>query len=161
VRTKRFGQGETFKWLMAHVDYQGADCLEWPFCVDPRVGRGRMGHEGKHYWAHRLMCQLAHGKPPSKKSQAVHSCGNGHKACINPKHLSWGTNKKNQLDRRKHGTHVSNRCGNQGRMRRKHVKRILDLRRDGKTQVEIAKIMGVSLGCVQYWLVVRAQRMTA
>ena len=161
MRPANFGKSKGAAWIMVHVGYRGDDCLRWPFCIDKRVGRGMLGYKGKLYWAHRLMCEMAHGKPSTPKLQARHSCGNGHKRCCNPRHLSWGTNSQNQKDRRKHGTHVGNRWGNQGRMTPRDVNRVRTLRRKGKTQVAIAKIMGVSLGCIQYWLGVREQRMAA
>ena len=105
------GKGKTFAWLIARVDYQGDDCLPWPFCRDGRVGRGRMGHEGKRPWAHRLMCELAHGPPPTPKHQAAHECGKGHYGCVNPRHLAWKTNSENQLDRRKNGNMLRNPHG--------------------------------------------------
>lgn len=54
------GKGKAFRWLQEHVNHQGDACLIWPFGVDRRVNRGMLGHNGKRYWAHRLMCELAH-----------------------------------------------------------------------------------------------------
>lgn len=56
----------------------------------------------KVHRAHRFMCQQTHGEPPSPEHHAAHSCGN--RRCVNPKHLSWKTQRANQLDRRTHGT---------------------------------------------------------
>lgn len=58
------GEGPNFKWLVDRVEYKGNDCLPWPFCRDGRVGRGQLGYRGKKWWAHRLMCVLAHGETP-------------------------------------------------------------------------------------------------
>lgn len=156
-RTKK-GQGKTFAWLMAHVGYQGDDCLPWPFSKDGRVGRGRLGHNGKMYWAHRLMCELAHGEPPTPDHQAAHNCGKGHYGCVNPRHLEWKTNSENQLDRRKNGNMLRNSKGNKGSITPEKIEQIHEMRRNGKTQVSIGKQLGVSLGCVQYWLKYRADR---
>lgn len=95
---------EASAWLREHVAHQGDDCLIWPFFRDPRTGYGRAGiGAGRVGYAHRMMCEAVHGAP-QKKQQAIHSCGNGHLGCVNPKHLSWGDNSINQLDRHKHGT---------------------------------------------------------
>lgn len=148
------GKGKTHAWVMAHVDYQGDDCLKWPFSVDPRVGRGMMGHNGEDYWAHRYMCELAHGHAPEGKPQAAHSCGNGHKGCMNPRHLSWKSNSENQLDRRRHGTVIES-------WRSKFTpERIAELRslRGKKTQMQLAEQFGCSLGTVQYYFKYRQQR---
>lgn len=155
-RTK--GKGKTFRWLADHVSYQGDDCLPWPFAKDRRVGRGQLGHDGKHYWAHRLMCKLAHGEPPTPKHQAAHNCGKGHYGCCNPKHLEWKTNSANQLDRAVNGNALRNRNGPRPSLPPDKLAQIHQMRRAGMTQVAIGNRLGVSLGCVQYWLKYRAAR---
>lgn len=52
--------------------------------------------------ASRAMCILANGLPPDGKTFAIHSCGNGHLSCVNPKHLRWGSPKENAQDARLH-----------------------------------------------------------
>lgn len=59
---------------------------------------------GKQSVASRVMCELAHGKPPTAEHEAAHSCGNGHLGCINPKHLRWATHIENEADKLMHGT---------------------------------------------------------
>ena len=97
------GRGKNLAWLKAHVGYDGEDCLIWPFSKDGFYGRGRIGVDGKLYWAHHYMCILVNGPAPLDKPQAAHSCGNGHKGCIHPRHLGWKDNSENQRDRREHG----------------------------------------------------------
>lgn len=141
---------DALRWLIDHVGYKGDDCLPWPFNVDKRVGRGRLLAYGKHWWAHRLMCQMAHGLPPTPKHQAAHECGKGHYGCCNPRHLRWKTNSENQLDRRRNGNMLRNRGGQRGHISLAQANEIVALK--GKmTQVAIAAKFGVSLGCVQYW----------
>lgn len=147
-----------YLWLLEHVDYQGDDCLPWPFSKDSRTGRGLVCYEGVRDWAHRKMCKLAHGEPPTPRYQAAHNCGKGHYGCVNPKHLEWKTNSQNQLDRRKNGNMLRNPRGMKGNLRPDQALKILDLRQQGLTQVEIGKRLGVSLGCVQYWLKYRTVR---
>lgn len=86
----------TYDWLAAHVGHSGTECLIWPFsCSTPGYGQGTQG--GKTFLAHRLMCELVHGKAPTMAHHAAHSCGN--RRCVNPDHLSWKTQSANQLDR--------------------------------------------------------------
>ena len=92
--TKYPPSAEQVAWIKAHVGYQGDDCLPWPFSFDVRVGRGRVLYEGECEWAHRVMCRLAKGEPPTPKHQAAHNCGNGHRRCINPNRLEWKTNSR-------------------------------------------------------------------
>jgi hypothetical protein len=75
-------------------------CWQWPFGND-RQTYGRVTLDGKHRLAHRIVCELAHGSPPTPTHQAAHSCGNP--GCINPHHLRWATAKGNADDRSDHG----------------------------------------------------------
>lgn len=153
----KYGKGQAYQWLLDHVAYAGDTCLPWPFSKDNRVGRGRLGHKGRNYWAHRLMCELAHGAPPTPKHQAAHKCGKGHYSCVNPRHLEWKTNSENQIDRRRNGNMLRNPNGQRGNLSPAQKIQIRDLK--GKfTQMQIAAKFGVSLGCVQYWHKVRERR---
>ncbi len=89
------------KFVMDHVGYRGRECVIWPFtCCTPGYGIF-MAHKKMHL-AHRYMCHLIHGNPPTSEHHAAHACGN--RRCVNPGHLSWKTQSENQLDRREHGT---------------------------------------------------------
>lgn len=89
-------------WLLANVDHQGDECLIWPF--KPSVsGYGQVKHRGTMIGAHRLMCIMAHGEPPTPEHQAAHSCGKGHLGCVNPGHLRWATEVENKMDMVRHG----------------------------------------------------------
>jgi hypothetical protein len=151
------GRGKAFQWLSDHVAHQGDACLPWPFSKDNRIGRGTLGYKGKIYWAHRLMCEMAHGAPPTPKHQAAHNCGKGHYGCVNPRHLEWKTNSQNQLDRAKNGNALRNPYGNKGGLTEAQQIEIV-LLKGTMPQTAIAAKFGVSLGCVQYWLKYRATR---
>jgi len=101
----RTPNGEKLKWLVAHQNYDGQDCLIWPF---PRHGDGyaRLYHNGKVRIASRLMCELAHGQPPTPADlfDAAHGCGRGADGCVNPRHLRWATCSENNMDKHAHGT---------------------------------------------------------
>lgn len=99
------GKGAAIAWLRAHVEHQGDDCLIWPFSRNPVSGYGYFSYNGEGpRRAHRFMCELAHGAPPTPAHEAAHSCGKGHEGCIHPCHLSWKTHAENQRDRARHGT---------------------------------------------------------
>lgn len=78
------------------LPYRGDDCLIWP--LGSLVGKG-------YAPICRALCELVHGPAPSPTHHAAHCCGNGHRACINPKHLSWKTPVENAADKKIHGTH--------------------------------------------------------
>lgn len=103
MTSARKGRGAAIQFLKALAADSPANCVIWPFFKD-RNGYGRLGYQGKGYWAHRLVCELAHGQAPSADHEAAHSCGHGKDGCVNPRHLAWATRTRNQLDRRIHGT---------------------------------------------------------
>lgn len=82
------------------------ECIIWPYGRHSH-GYGvisRVSGEAHGGYAHRLVCELAHGKPPGGKRHAAHSCGKGHEGCVNWKHLHWATAKQNAADKVAHGT---------------------------------------------------------
>lgn len=93
-------------WIEEHVNWTGDDCLIWPFQRLQDSGAAAVKYKGRQTIAARVMCELAHGKPPTPEHQAAHSCGKGHEGCVNPKHLRWATPVENNADKRLHGTHV-------------------------------------------------------
>lgn len=97
-RTKR---GKSLQWLKDHTDYDGDDCLIWPF---GQTAYSAVALDGVPVGAHRLMCRLAHGEPPKDKAVAAHSCGKAHEGCVNPRHLRWATFHDNAADAIAHGT---------------------------------------------------------
>lgn len=97
----RTRNGETLEWIEGHVGYKGDDCLEWPYSK-MRFGYGHLSVNSKFYPAHRYMCILAHGEPPSPNMEAAHRCHNP--PCCNPNHLRWATPIENHGDRIEAGT---------------------------------------------------------
>lgn len=91
--------GEPARWLEDHVSYDGEGCLEWPF-ADRGNGYGVVLCSGASSYtgAHREMCRLVHGDPPSDAHVAAHKCGNGHLGCVHPKHLRWATPAENAAE---------------------------------------------------------------
>lgn len=139
------GKGKTVAFLRDNVNFDGPDCLIWPFCRK-ETGYGQFGYLGQRQTAHRFMCELVNGPPPTPKHEAAHSCGKGHEGCVHPKHLSWKTMSENQLDRRRHGT-----SSPKGRLRYKLTpEQVIEIRRLLKTekQAVIAKRFGISRGNV-------------
>lgn len=132
------GSGKTRQWLTDHINYQHDYCLIWPFSLTR--GYGRFIFHGEAYYAHRFMCELAHGPAPSPAHQASHSCGRGAEGCVNPNHLAWKSSSENQLDKRVHGT--AYRAGKRWKLKPAQVLEIRTLKGQ-KTQGEIAEMYGV------------------
>lgn len=95
--------GEASRWLHDHKDHTGVGCLIWPFARG-RAGYGNVYYEGAYTNAHRAMCVIKNGEPPTPEHQAAHSCGNGHLGCVHPEHLRWATRLENETDKLAHGT---------------------------------------------------------
>lgn len=93
-------------WLEAHVGYTADECLIWPFSRQQDGRAGGVKVNGKNVMAARVMCEMAHGKPPSPDHEAAHSCGKGNEGCINPSHLRWATPVENKADMIEHGTRI-------------------------------------------------------
>lgn len=95
--------GELLKFIRDHRDYDGRDCLIWPYGKSPS-GRGVVRFRGVQTSAPRVMCIEAHGEPPTPEHEAAHNCGMGHEGCIHPGHLRWATAVENRSDMHAHGT---------------------------------------------------------
>jgi hypothetical protein len=75
-----------------------AACIIWPRARDSH-GRGQVFRNGKRMQVHRLVCEQAHGAPPTLDHQAAHLCENGRGGCVNPEHLRWMTRAENNAMR--------------------------------------------------------------
>lgn len=71
------------------------ECWLWPGSTD--YSYGTITIHGKLHKVHRVVCELAHGKPSPEKPHALHSCDNP--LCCNPSHLRWGTHAENMADK--------------------------------------------------------------
>lgn len=83
------------------LKYEGDDCLIWPH-GKATAGYGMARYNGETNTAHVLICKLAHGPKSHSKLEVRHTCGV--RACVNPRHLVWGTRKQNMHDKIAHGT---------------------------------------------------------
>jgi len=97
--------GEPMKWLHGIVNYNGTDCIPWPFARGSK-GDSVVVVNGTLSSAVRTLCSLVNGDPSDPSMQTAHSCGHGHLGCMNPVHLRWATAKENAADKIKHGTRL-------------------------------------------------------
>lgn len=88
-----FVSAEAQARFWAKVDKSG-DCWLWKASLKPS-GYGHFNVAGKSVRAHRLAYQLSIGPIPDGK-MLCHSCDNPQ--CVNPAHLTPGTNSENQQD---------------------------------------------------------------
>lgn len=132
--------GEPQRWIRDHADFEGPDCLIWPFGATSQT---LVRVDGRNYSAQRYMCILAHGAPPSPGLHAAHSCGHGHLGCVHPKHLRWATAVENEADKLIHGTR---RMGEDVHLAKLTEPDVLEIRRlrGRMTQVEIASLFNIT-----------------
>ena len=156
-RVKKFGDPSVIKsvprpaldWIESHKNHDGNECLSWPFHVG-KDGYGRI-HDpdkgNKLTTASRYMLTQTQGEPPSDRHECAHSCGMGHKGCVNPQHLYWATPAENQADRVKHKT--SNRGERQwkSKLTADDVLAIRNLS-SSKSAREISEMFHVSPGAI-------------
>lgn len=134
---------EPMKWLMSHLDYQGSDCLLWPFCRDS-IGRARVRYKNENKVASRvILSMICEGEGVVR-----HKCGNGHKGCVNPNHLQWGTQRDNVNDAIMHGTHIRGESVGSSILKESQVIEIKKSLKLGKTLRELSEKYGVSISCI-------------
>ena len=136
------GKGKCYQWLVDRAGLEDGACLIWPFFTNPN-GYGQLGYLGVQRWAHRVMCELANGTPPTPEHEAAHSCGHGDQGCVHPKHLDWKTKAQNRADCAEHGTNTRSHAGNKGRLTPDQVAEIVSLK-GIERQVDIAARLGIS-----------------
>lgn len=115
-------------------------------------GYGRIRVNGVHWMAHRYALQVHLKRPLKEGCVVMHSCDNP--SCVNPEHLSEGTQKENIEDCRSKGRMV--RGGSSGPRKShtdklqkafdKRLKAVLDA--DG-TDAEVAKRLGLNIQWVK------------
>lgn len=96
-------RGGAKKFILDNLNYESDECLVWPFFRNEK-GYGDVKFNGCKGLAHRVICTLKRGTPPSAEYEAAHQCGNGHKGCVNPNHIFWKTRLENIHDKEAHGT---------------------------------------------------------
>ena len=84
------------------VKKQPNGCWEWQ-AAKTRLGYGRFAPEGTTVKAHRVSFELCKGPIPDGM-HVMHSCDNP--PCVNPEHLSLGSNQDNVNDREAKGRGV-------------------------------------------------------
>ena len=83
-------------------------CYLWTGYVNG--GRPTYIEGGKSYRVARLICEEAHGPPPTPKHQAAHKKPCREILCISPYHVRWATQSENELDKpRKYPAYIGYR----------------------------------------------------
>lgn len=153
--------GEPSRWIdRVALSFDGEDCLIWPFGKSPN-GYATVHIGGQITYAHRRICEIVHGAPPTQNHEAAHD-NNGSicvsRACVNPRHLRWATAAENQKDRVFHGTDLRGEDCPYAKLTTEQVNEIRTLA--GKIpQRSLAERMGVSQSTIS--MIVNRKRWTS
>jgi hypothetical protein len=128
------------------LNFEGNDCLIWPY-GKYSTGYASMYQGGAMKPVHRLVCEAFNGPPPTKQHEAAHSCGKGHKGCVNPRHLSWKTCSENHADKLRHGTHNRGERSPRAKLTPSQVLEIRALQ-STMSKCKLARLFGVSAAAV-------------
>jgi hypothetical protein len=140
------GEGQRFLEKIATTVDLPTECIFWPFGKGGR--RGSVWFQGRTTTPAQAMCIRIHGPMPHPLWGALHSCGNGHRSCIHPGHISWGSRTKNFQDAVGHGTAA---IGNRHPNAKLSPAQAFAIRnyRGPKTAVELAREYGVTPSTVR------------
>lgn len=96
----------------------------------------------KGYGVHRLICRAFLGPPPAEGMHAAHK--DGDKQNNRKTNLKWATVAENNEDRRAHGVHPMGNTLPHAKLTPGKVKDIVARSRQGQSNIEIARIYGVT-----------------
>jgi hypothetical protein len=129
--------GEQIAYLKGLVGTQVTECIAWPYGKHWN-GYGRVKDGKISRGAHRVVCRLAHGIPPSGKHHAAHKCHN--RACVNPNHLRWATPRENVMDSVAAGRRA---LGEKCHRARLSEKQVIEIRETDLPSAALARAYGV------------------
>jgi hypothetical protein len=136
LRSKGF-----IEFLKAAVATHSDNCIPWPY-YRTATGYGEMRHGDRaKVGAHRLVCEMAHGPPPTLEHEAAHSCGNP--GCVNSRHIRWASRAENAADMIGHGRSTRGRKSNSVKLTEADVRTIRRLAPTVK-HADLAKAFGVT-----------------
>jgi hypothetical protein len=135
--------GSRMQFIKDAVSSATDDCLEWPYGKSDTGYGGAILYDGRKVSPHRLVCELAHGRP-IEGLQACHSCGN--KACVNPRHLRFGTQSDNEKDKIAHGRKL---MGEDHPWTRVTADMVIEIRSSPESAAVIGKRLGLGRGYIK------------
>ncbi len=127
------------EWFLARVEVQPSGCWRWVGDYDAD-GYGLARLPDRTVKAHRLSCELHHGDPSGLV--VLHGCDTP--ACVNPAHLSLGTQKQNVADRIQKNRSASGEANGRAKLNPPKVRLIHRLLEQGSlSKTEIAGLFGI------------------
>lgn len=124
------------------------DCWEWLAFKEDGYGRidaTNGGTKKQIVGAHRVSYEIAHGAIPDGLT-VLHACDN--RGCVNPAHLSLGTNADNNLDRDTKGRTARGEQNGKSKLTPEKVRVIREGLRMGRSCPDLGKEAGVTAAAV-------------
>lgn len=121
------------------------ECWEWVGPVLKSTGYGYLSIANVPYQAHRLSYALANGRI-DPDLLVMHSCDN--RRCVNPAHLSQGTDADNIADALMKGRMLKGEKNGMATLTEEKVVEIRRLRQAGETVTDLADTYGVHPPCI-------------
>ena len=140
---RKAARGEPEQWVLRALEYEGDECLVWPFSTAGQGKYGQLWVDGVRTYSHSEVCRRAHGERPTEKHEAAHSCNN--RLCGTKRHLSWKTHAQNVADREHHGTNTK---GEKNGMAKLTSEDVLAIRASSDTCENTALRFGTTSGNV-------------
>lgn len=151
-------KSSNFKWLESLASGPRTnECITWPFAKRAN-GYGSIVWRYQRTTAHRVVCELAHGKPSHPSMHAAHDCGN--RICCNPAHIRWASPRDNSADKVLHGTQTRGESSPASKLTEQQVRFIRALLANGESLPAIAKRVGCSASNVWFIKVGKSWRHT-
>ena len=122
-------------------------CMIWKGPKDHSDGYGVMKWKGVGRRAHRIAYEMANGRIPDGMC-ICHTCDT--RLCVNPDHLFLGTSQDNQIDKLRKGRGARGVMNPNAVLTEEKVRAILVLRKQGYGGSAIARMFGVSQGCISH-----------
>lgn len=124
---------------------ESPECVEWPYATNTK-GYGHLWVGGRDVLASRQALVLLTCCDPPKLVARHGPCHN--RTCVNPYHLSWGTESDNARDKIRDGTHNGGSAHHRARLTEADVREIRRRYAAGALQRDLAAEYGISRGHV-------------
>ena len=139
----RLGNGESEIEFRRLAAIETDACVVWPYAKSGQRQYGLVYVSGTKCYAHRLALAARTPQPIDKPLVRHGPCNNP--ACMNYRHLSWGTPAENNLDQRRDGTSLGGERNPNARLKATEVVEIrAAYAAGGVSQHALAMLYGVT-----------------